>query len=62
MKNIIRLIALLMFCGLLAGSLSSCAVFEKSSPTELKSFKHKKPLPKKWVINNGARPSGKYAK
>jgi hypothetical protein len=53
MKSIYRLIALLLLCCFLAGGLASCAVFEKSSPTKPESFKHKNPLPKKYVIHTG---------
>lgn len=56
MKSIIRIIAVVLICFFLAGSLTSCAVFDKSSITKQDSFKHKKPLPKKWLINNGSRP------
>jgi hypothetical protein len=59
MKSIIRLITLILICFTLAGSLSSCAVFDKSSVTKQNSFKHKKPLPKKWIIDNGSRPNAK---
>jgi hypothetical protein len=53
MKSIYRLIALLLICCFLAGGLASCAVFQPSSPTKPQSFKHKEPLPKKYIIHTG---------
>jgi len=53
MKGIYRLIILLLLGCFLAGGLVSCAVFEPTSPTKQESFKHKKPLPKKYIIHTG---------
>ena len=57
MKKTIRLLAILFTVIFLAGLVSSCAVFDESSHAQsTKSFKHTKPLPKKWVIDNGKKP------
>jgi hypothetical protein len=41
----------------MAGFTSSCKVFNETSHAEKqKSFKHKQPLPKKWVLNNSEKP------
>lgn len=55
MKSIIRLIILVLLCSFLAGGMTSCAVFDNSSAIKQKSFKHKDPLPKKWIIPNKSR-------
>jgi hypothetical protein len=60
MKRIIRIFVLLLFIGALAGITTSCVMFQESSHVEkLGSFKHKKPLPKKYVIDNGVKPIAK---
>ncbi len=60
MKRIIRIFVLLLLIGSLAGITSSCAIFNDSSHVQtLGSFKHKKPLPKKYVIANGVKPIAK---
>ncbi len=57
MKKTIRLLAILLTVCFLAGLASSCAVFDETSHAQtLKSYKHSKPLPKKWVIDNGNKP------
>jgi hypothetical protein len=58
MKKTIRLLAILLTICFLAGIATSCAVFEDSGShaQSTKSFKHSKPLPKKWVIDNGEKP------
>ena len=55
MKSIIRLIALLLISVILAGTVTSCAIFDNSSASRHKSFEHKKPLPKKWIIPDKSR-------
>jgi hypothetical protein len=52
MKKIARLIFLILVCTFLAGGMSSCSLFDESTAHKQKSFKHKKPVPQKWVINN----------
>jgi hypothetical protein len=60
MKRIIRLFVILLVISSLTGIVSSCKVFNETSHAENpKSFKHKQPLPKKWVINNGDKPIAK---
>jgi len=57
MKRFKRLLAILLTLGFLAGMMTSCAVFDDSSHAMKKSsFKHTKPLPKKWVLDNGEKP------
>ena len=57
MKKAIRFLAILLTVCFLAGLVSSCAVFDESSHAQtLKPYKHSKPLPKKWVIDNGNKP------
>ena len=57
MKRIIRLLVVLLVISSLAGITSSCAIFNESSHVEkLKPFAHQKPLPKKYVIDNGVKP------
>ncbi len=53
MKQIFRLLIVLLVCTFLAASLSSCSVFQPAYKTRTESFKIKKPLPKKWIIHNG---------
>ncbi len=60
MKRIIRLFVILLVISSLAGITSSCSVFNETSHAEKqKSFKHKKPLPKKYIVNNSAKPIAK---
>jgi len=57
MKKMIRLLAIFLAVCFLAGITSSCAVFDDSSHAQKnKTFKHSKPLPKKWAIDNGKKP------
>jgi hypothetical protein len=57
MKKMIRLLAILLTVCFLAGLATSCAVFDDSSHAQtLKPYKHTKPLPKKWVLDNGTKP------
>lgn len=60
MKRIIRLFVILLVISSMAGVTSSCKVFNETSHAEKqKSFKHKQPLPKKWVLNNSEKPIAK---
>jgi hypothetical protein len=60
MKRIIRLIVVLLVIGSLAGLATSCAIFEEPSHAQkMKPFKHTKPLPKKYVMDNGYKPIAK---
>ncbi len=60
MKKILKAFVILVVIGSLAGITSSCAVFDESSHAQtLKSFKHKKALPKKYLIDNGYKPIAK---
>ena len=53
MKRIIRLFVILLAISFLAGITTSCAIFEDSHVQKQQSFKHTKPLPKKYVVDNG---------
>jgi hypothetical protein len=59
MKSLIRLIVLVLICFIMAGTITSCAIFDRSKVTKQQSFKHKKPLPKRYVINQKSRPIAK---
>jgi hypothetical protein len=60
MKRIIRLLVMLLVISSLAGITSSCVMFSESSHVQkLKPFKHAKPLPKKYIIDNGYKPIAK---
>ena len=60
MKRIIRLLVLLLVVSALAGITSSCSVFNESShANKPKSFQHKEPLPKKYIVNNSPKPIAK---
>jgi len=60
MKKILRILILLLIIGSLAGITSSCAVFNDSSHAQtLKPYKHTKPLPKKYIVDNGYKPIAK---
>jgi hypothetical protein len=57
MKRFYRLLAILLVISFLAGMTTSCAVFDETSHAQsLKTFKHTKPLPKKWVLDQGSKP------
>ena len=56
MKRIIRLLVMLLVISSLAGITSSCAVFSTSHSQKLAPYKHKEPLPKRYIINNGNNP------
>ena len=59
MKKVLKLLFLLLMIGMLAGITSSCAIFSSAPNQGLHSFKHKKPLPKKYIINNDYKPIAK---
>lgn len=59
MKRIIRLFVMLLVLGALAGMTASCAFLSNSHVQKLETFKHKQPLPKKYIINNGYKPIAK---
>jgi hypothetical protein len=60
MKRIIRILVIILVIGSLAGVTSSCAVFQGPTHAQnLKPFKHKEPLPKKYIINNGHKAIAK---
>jgi len=60
MKKIFKYFVILMVIGSLAGITSSCAVFDESTHAQtLKPYKHKKALPKKYLIDNGYKPIAK---
>ena len=60
MKKIFKYFVILLVIGSLAGITSSCAVFDESTHAQtLKPYKHKKALPKKYLIDNGYKPIAK---
>jgi hypothetical protein len=60
MKRIIRIFVLWLVIGSLAGITTSCVLFEETSHAQKQQpFKHKKALPKKYVIDNGYKPIAK---
>lgn len=52
MKKILRLLPYILIFTFLAGATTSCSLFEEPTATKTKSYKIKKPLPKKWVVHN----------
>lgn len=60
MKRILRIVIMLLVISSLTGITSSCVMFQEASHVEkLKPFKHSKPLPKKYIIDNGYKPIAK---
>jgi flagellar basal body-associated protein FliL len=60
MKRIIRLLVIFLVISSLAGITTSCVLFEESSHAQKqKPFQHQKPLPKKYVLDNGYKPIAK---
>jgi len=56
MKRIARLILLLALACSVIG-ITSCSVFDESTHSQSHAtMKHTKPLPKKYIINNGYKP------
>jgi hypothetical protein len=53
MKKFVRLLIVLIIMASMAGITTSCAVFNDSHGQNQVSFKHKKPLPKRYIIKNG---------
>jgi hypothetical protein len=56
MKKIIRLLVLLLLLCSVAGVTSSCSALEDTHAQKKSSFKYKKPLPKRYIVNNGYKP------
>jgi hypothetical protein len=57
MKRILRIVVMLLVISSLAGITSSCAMFDETSHAQKNQpFKHKKALPKKYIIDNGSKP------
>lgn len=50
MKNLGKILLILITLAFLTGGLTSCSVFEKSRPSVTKSYKHKQPVPKKYIV------------
>jgi hypothetical protein len=60
MKRIFKLLFIALIISSLAGITTSCVIFqEPTHATKPTTFKHKKALPKKYVINNGYKPIAK---
>jgi hypothetical protein len=56
MKRIFRLLILFLILSSLAGITTSCAVFQGDRHGQnQQSFKYKKPLPKRYIVNNGEK-------
>jgi hypothetical protein len=57
MKKLIKFLVITLAIGFMASIMSSCSIFDESTHAQKqKSFKHTKPIPKKYVINNGRNP------
>ena len=60
MKKIFRILVLALVISSVTGITTSCAVFDETSHAQsLKTFKHKKTLPKKYIVDNGRREIAK---
>jgi hypothetical protein len=59
MKKVFRLLIALLVLAAVSGLTSSCSIFNESHVTKQASFKHQKPLPKKYIISNGYKPIAK---
>jgi hypothetical protein len=60
MKKIFRILVLALVMSSIAGITSSCAVFNETSHAQsVKTFKHKKTLPKKYIVDNGNKQIAK---
>jgi hypothetical protein len=56
MKKVFRLLIILLVLVAVSGLTSSCSIFNESHVSKHGSFKHQKPLPKKYIISNGYKP------
>jgi hypothetical protein len=60
MKKFLKYLVIALVISSVAGITSSCAVFDDSSHAQgLSPYKHKKPLPKKYIVDNGYKPIAK---
>jgi len=60
MKKFFKYFIIALVISSLAGITSSCAVFDDSTHAQtLKPYKHTKPLPKKYIVDNGYKPIAK---
>jgi len=60
MKKFLKYLFIALLISSITGIASSCAVFDESSHAQtLKPYKHKKPLPKKYIVDNGYKPIAK---
>lgn len=50
MKNLGKALLVMALLAFLTGGLTSCSVFEKSRPSITKSYKHKQPVPKRYIV------------
>lgn len=56
MKRFIKLLFILLMISALAGITTSCGFLSNTYVQKHEPYKHKQPLPKKYVINNGYKP------
>ena len=60
MKKFLKYLFIALLISSIAGIASSCTVFDESTHAQtLKPYKHKKPLPKKYIVDNGYKPIAK---
>jgi hypothetical protein len=60
MKKFFKYLLIALVISSVAGITTSCAVFDESSHAQkLTPMKHKKPLPKKYIVDNGYKPIAK---
>lgn len=50
MKRIKKILVIVSLLAFSIVTFSSCSVFERTTPDNAKRFKHKQPLPKKYII------------
>ena len=60
MKKLLKYLIIILVISSLAGITTSCVIFDESTHAQtLKPYKHTKPLPKKYIIDNGYKPIAK---
>lgn len=60
MKKFWKYLFIALLISSIAGITTSCAVFDDSTHAQtLKPYKHKNPLPKKYIVDNGYKPIAK---
>ena len=60
MKKFFKYLIIALVISSLAGITSSCSFLDNSTHAQtLKPYKHTKPLPKKYIVDNGYKPIAK---